>query len=183
VEAGNYSTPLLASSWLGVDLSAIAGALLALLVASLVVVRWPVAGWRPRAALAATVSTFGRLFGDPHAAVAAALGLTMAASPLAWVHYYVLLLIPSLWLLGSGAVSPAVPVLAALGVVMSGGILGLALWGLGWPGAMPATIALSWLPLWAALLIDLRWSDGAAAVAGQAVPDARPRRPRRGPPR
>ena len=95
--------------------------------------------------------------------------MTAAASPLYWVHYYVLLLIPSLWLL-TFAASRLVPTLAATGVLMSGGMVGMLLWACGWPGAMPASIALSWVPLWGALLISLRTSDAAtprmAPIAG-----------------
>jgi hypothetical protein len=175
VENGNYSTPLLASSWLGVDLAVVAAVLACVLVGSLVVCR--VGALAPRPAWRAARAALGRLLGDPHHAVGAAILLTLATSPLAWVHYYMLVLIPSLWLLGAASTSSAVPILAAASVAMSAGVAGMLLWALGWPGAMPATIALSWLPLWAALLIKLRAPDvDTPVVATSAAPKPSRRR-------
>lgn len=179
---GNYSTPLLLSSWLGGDVMVISFVLIVLFGVSLVVALRG-HGRRPpgrAGALGAVGAACKRLFDDPRPAFAIGILLTAAASPLFWAHYYVLLLIPSLWLLN--AASPrAVPLLAAASVVMSAGMAGMLLWAMGRPDAMPATIILSWVPLWAALLIGLRRSDPdlPAVATGDAGRAARPRRRRK----
>ena len=124
-----------------------------LLVASLAVILRT----GPRSTRETALAAFKRLFRDPHAAVAVGILLTMATSPLFWLHYYVLMLVPSLWLLSAGA--RAVSLLAAASVALSAGLAGMPLWALGPPAAMPATIALSWIPLWGAFLLELRSPD------------------------
>jgi hypothetical protein len=180
VANGNYATALLISTWTGVSVTTVAGVLLVLLGVSLVVViHWRNASLTPdpgaftpppRTVRGALRAGLRRLFDDPRPPLAIGILATAAASPLYWVHYYVLLLIPSLWLLSASAWR-FVPTLAAAGVLMSGGMVGMVLWACGWPGAMPASIALSWVPLWGAALISLRSSSAAetartAAIAG-----------------
>lgn len=165
VASGNYATALLLSTWTGVNVAMVAGVLLLLLGLSLVVaVHWRNASLTPtpRTAREALSASLRRLFDDPRPPLAIGILLTAAASPLYWVHYYVLLFIPSLWLLNAPG-SRFVPTLAAASVLMSGGMVGMLLWAFGWPTAMPASIALSWVPLWGALLISLRSSDAEAA--------------------
>ena len=166
IASGNYSTPLFVSTWTGASVSVIAAVLFALLVASLVVVRRPDPLSRAaRPGLETLSATFKRIFREPHAAVAIGILITTAASPLSWLHYYLLVVIPSLWLLSAHGASRAVPLLAATSVALSAGIVGMLLWTLGWPNALPVTIALSWVPLWGALLLGLRSPDVAAADA------------------
>ena len=181
IASGNYATPLLVSTWVGGRVSVIAAVLFVLLAASLVVVRRPDPRTRgPRPALEPAHAAFRRLFHEPHAAVTLGILLTTAASPLSWLHYYVLVVIPSLWLLSSPGASRAVSPLAATSVAMSAGIVGMLLWAFGWPNAMPATIALCWVPLWAALLIELRSPDtGAVDATGGDGRASRSRRPRK----
>ena len=50
-------------------------------------------------------------------------------------------------------------VIAAVLLALSAGLAGIPLWALGRPSAMSATIALSWVPLWGALLLELRSPD------------------------
>jgi hypothetical protein len=100
--------------------------------------------------------------------------ITIATSPLCWIHYYMLVLIPAFWLLSSSSRPAAL--LAALGVLLSAGTVGLALRAAGLAEAAPVTIAASWVPLWAALLV-VPGRDG-AAPAGQAATAGGPR-PRR----
>jgi hypothetical protein len=155
VAHGNYSTAVLVSSWIGADVYAVAVTLAILLAASLLVIggREGWSGWRPgpfsRGALTG-------LFREPHVPLAVGILVTMATAPIYWLHYYVLSLIPSLWLLSASAASRYPAALAAAAVLMSSGAFGLLLWWFGWPGALPPSIALSWLPLWCALLIGLR---------------------------
>ena len=174
IASGNYSTPLFVSTWTGAGSSVIAAVLFALLVASLAVILRR----GPRSTHERAHAAFKRLFRDPHAPVAAGILLTLATSPLFWLHYYLLMLIPSLWLLSAEA--RAVSILAATSVALSAGLAGVLLWALGWPAAMPATIALSWVPLWGALLLELRSPEIRSGDAGRGnVATARARRQRK----
>ena len=134
-----------------------------------------------RAPRAIVQDTLGRLLDEPRATVAIGILLTMATAPLSWAHYYVLLLIPSLWLLNASSPSRTVPSLAAASVIMSAAIAGTLLWGLtGWAFSMVASITLSWIPLWGALLIALRSRgiDDASMPTSDAIEAPRPRRRR-----
>jgi hypothetical protein len=163
VAQGNYSTTVLLSSWVGADVYVIAGTLALLLGASLVAVAaWGRSGM-PAPPTWKTALT--RLFTDPQIPLAAGILLTMATSPIYWLHYYVVSLIPSLWLLTAGTSSRAAAPLAAAAVVMSSGTVGVLLWWLGWPAALAPSIALSWLPLWGALLITIATRAGGGAAA------------------
>ena len=102
--------------------------------------------------------------------------LSMATAPLYWLHYYVLLLIPALWLLSGPTSSAYVPGLAAGAVLMSSGIVEFVFRLLQWREAIPASIALSWLPLWGAILLHMsspRALDAASRHVGDAPPPAR----------
>jgi len=180
IASGNYATPLFVSTWTGASVSLIAAVLFVLLLASLAVIRRPDPLSRAtRPALETIPATFKRLFHEPHAAVAIGILIPTAASPLFWLHYYMLLVIPSLWLLNASGAWRAVPPLAAASLAMSAGILGMLLWALGWPNAMPATIALSWIPLWGALLLGLRSPDAPVEAPTSDGRASRPRRPRK----
>jgi hypothetical protein len=179
VPSGNYSTPILVSTWTGAGPSMISVFLFVLLVVSLVVIlRSDPDARSSRTPVETARAAVMRLFRDPHRPVALGILLTVAVSPLFWLHYYVLILIPSLWLLNAGA--KAVSLLAATSVALSTGLGGMLLWALGWPQAMPATIAFCWIPLWGALLLELR-SPGMVAhdVRTASVATPRPRRQRK----
>jgi hypothetical protein len=171
VADGNYSTPLLLSSWLGSGVWSTAFLLLVLLAVSAVtaVVSWQArAGGRTALGFIRGVVTRG--FEDPRAVVAAAVLLTIATSPLCWAHYYVLVLAPALWLLSVPSIPAAA--LAAVGVLMAAGAVAMPLWAAGWTEATAVTIAFSWVPLWAALLVVLAGGGPPPAVEVEAEPSA-----------
>jgi hypothetical protein len=91
--------------------------------------------------------------------LAIGLVLTMAGSPLYWFHYYLLSLIPALWLLSAPASAKYLAGLAAAAVVMSSGMLAPLFWWLQQLDALPPSIALSWLPLWCAILLRITSPD------------------------
>jgi hypothetical protein len=158
VTTGNYSTALLLSSRLGLDVYTVSTVLMAMLGASLLAAL----AWSHDASAAAgspadpvAVGALRRIVGDPQMALAIGIVLTMASSPLYWFHYYLLSLIPALWLLSAPASAKYLAGLAAAAVVMSSGMLApLFLW-LQRPDALPHSIALSWLPLWCAILLRI----------------------------
>ena len=164
---GNFSTALLVSSGLGLDIYAVSAGLMALLGASLLgAVIWSRATQAPVGA--ATLAGLRRVAGDPQMALAIGIVLTMAGSPLYWLHYYVLMLIPILWLLGAPVSATYVAALAAVAMVTSSGMLALLVGWLGWPAAQPASIALSWLPLWCAILLRIASPDAEGVTARDA---------------
>ncbi len=174
VTQGNYATAVLLSSWLGVDVY-VAGVMLAVLLGvSLIVaiVRGSGPNWSPAALGRNALSS---VFEDPRVALTIGVLVTVAASPVYWLHYYVASLIPSLWFLNASRFSRSRGTLAAVAVVMSSGLLGVLLWALRWPDAVPSTIALSWLPLWCALLVGLHTPESgdrrdAATAADKPTP-------------
>jgi hypothetical protein len=154
VADGNYSTVALLSASVGASVSIMAFIVMALVVGSLVVVASKATdaagtriGWRAAVA---------RIGGEPELAVCVGVALTLAISPLLWIHYYIITLVPALWLLVARPTSPWVERLAAVCIVLTSGLPGLLLGWSGWDAAMPVMTAVSWLPLWIATLIAVR---------------------------
>ena len=154
VADGNYSTAAMLSTNVGASASAWAIGIMALLAGSLAVVTASARdvagkriGWRAAAARAGD---------EPELAMCVGIALTLAASPLLWIHYYIVALIPCLWLLVARPAAPWVARLAAVCVVLTSGVPGLVLGWSGWDDAMPVTTAMSWIPLWIATLIAVR---------------------------
>lgn len=153
---GNYSTPLLLSSLLHGAVWTTAALTAAVLVVSLVAVtaaRRPANEHEHPAGAPAWV--LARLFEDPHLAIAIGISATIALSPLFWYHYYLLALIPGLWLLNAGAEHGPLSLLGLAALVLSTGLPNVLLLPLGWTGAVAAGAASSWLPLWGGILLWL----------------------------
>jgi hypothetical protein len=150
---GNYSTVAMLSAGVGASVFGTAFVIMALLVGSLAVAATTARnaageriGWR--AALA-------RVGDEPELAACVGVTLTLAASPLLWIHYYIIALVPCVWLLVARPAAPWVARLAAACIVLTSGVPGLLLGWVGWETAMPVTTALSWLPLWIATLMAI----------------------------
>src|SRR5262249_22241154 len=99
-----------------------------------------------------------RLGEEPALAVSLGVALTLAVSPLLWIHYYIIALVPCLWLLMARPATPWVARLAPACIVLTWGLPGCVLGWSGWDAAMPVTTAASWLPLWPATLMAVRES-------------------------
>jgi hypothetical protein len=158
---GNYSTTRLLSLWLNLDIFVVAALLAGAAIISM------------RAVMAASVnadagpraSGLARVLGDPHVAMAIGVTATTALSPLYWYHYYLIVLIPGLWLLNASPARgyPALWGLAAL--VLSSGLLNVLFIPLGWTGAVAVGAALSWVPLWVGTLLRI-YSPGLPVGSG-----------------
>jgi hypothetical protein len=136
VAAGNTSTPRLLDELLGLPVLVSAALVATLLAASL--------AWVPRGA-----------WRDPRLGVGLGIVLALAAAPLVWFHYFVLALVPGLWLVGSPQAGLLPRVLAGAALAIAAGpYLPLV------PrAALPALYvvwSLLWIPLWSALLVRAR---------------------------
>ena len=179
---GNYSTAVLVSRWLGADVWAIAGIIAALLLISLVAAlawsaRWEGSAW------AGLRRAAQRLFGDPALAMAIGVTATIALPHLVWYHYYLIALIPSLWLLGAPSGSRYLAVLGFAAIALGSGLPHVFLVPLGFPELAALGAALSWIPLWAGILVHL-YTAGSSAPEASAMkaPTPAPERPAHGEP-
>lgn len=175
---GNYSTAVLISRWLKVDLWTVAAVIAALLGISLIV------------AVAVSVMSAGRawtmvraaarrVFGDAQLAMAMGITLTVALPHLVWYHYYLIALIPGLWLLSASSGSRYLPLCGLASLVLGSGLLNVLFLPLGWTAAVSGAAALSWVPLWAGILLRLQSPGVPETEAGAAAsPPAEPERRR-----
>lgn len=148
VEQGNFSFMLLASDRLGVRYVPLAAGLGTLLLTSLLLVATP--GRRPEGT-GQSVAIW-----DPHLLVSLGVLATFALSPLAWVHYYMLLLIPALWLGSLSAQSMVIAFLGLTALAMSSGAADYFLLPFQRDTLIPWLRALSWLPAWIGILLVIR---------------------------
>ncbi|MCC6407727.1 MAG: hypothetical protein IT453_11210 [Planctomycetes bacterium] len=94
---------------------------------------------------------------QPELLMTSALLFTLAASPLVWFHYCVLALLPVAWCLRPGAHSAFRQVCGSASLVAYGCLLAPFLKSAGYELAAygPYVAALAWLPMWAAVLVEL----------------------------
>jgi hypothetical protein len=155
---GNYSGSRMFATWLGLDVWLVIAAITGILGLSalLVVIRLRIQS--VGAAAAAVRVVLARVLGDLHVAMAIGVVAAIALPPLAWYHYYVIALIPGLWLLtGPPAPGSLYAALCGLaGLALGLGLLNVLFIPLGWAEAVSFTAALSWIPLWAGVLLRLR---------------------------
>jgi hypothetical protein len=92
------------------------------------------------------------LLDDAFLCTALAVTVTLALSPLVWVHYYVLALIPSFWLISNARPWSFVELMGVLSIVISSGeLLVLS----GYVDLAPYVIACGWVPAWFGLCYAL----------------------------
>jgi len=143
---GNYSTPALLDGVLGIGLRAATLGTGALLLLSALAVYF-----RTRPTERPGVGTaVRRALRDPWYAVSAGVVITLATAKLAWSHYFVLSLLPALWLLWSPARTGAI--LAATSLFLTSAVLPAILIPLGGRSFIAYTVAASWVPLWIGVL-------------------------------
>ncbi len=172
---GNYSTSVLLGSWLNLSAWMAASLIAAVLAMSTLVVvgRSVLADASTRAAAVRRV--LARVLGDPRLAMAIGVTLTIALPQLVWFHYYVIALIPSLWLLNVQSTRPWLRWWGLAALVLSAGLpTGLFLL-VGWNTLAHVCAALSWLAVWSGILVRLSESDVTPAPSeGKHRPERRP---------
>jgi hypothetical protein len=167
---GNYASSRLLSSWLHLDVWLVVALTSAVLALSLIaVVAWAANGsGRDRARL--VMSALGRAFDDPRLAAAIGVTICIALPPLFWYHYYVIAIIPGLWLLNSGAGPSSLALWGFAALALSSGVLNVLFLPLGWTAAVQASAALSWIPLWGGILHRLHSSERVPVAAAPVPP-------------
>jgi hypothetical protein len=138
IQQGNHSTPLLLSEAFGIDVDVAGSGVLLLLLCSAAIALW-------RAPRGAT-----RFLADPMRVAAIGIVATLALSRLAWAHYFVLSLLPALWLFWSPRRGGAW--LAVASLAMTSTILGAVVELSGWSPILRYSLAASWVPLWFGIL-------------------------------
>jgi hypothetical protein len=188
---GNYSTTKILGAWLHIHVGTAVRLVAAALAISLIAVVVAAVRADPRARAAPVRSALDKVLGDPHLAMAIGVSATIALPPLFWYHYYVIALIPGLWLLSLSSRSRALPLLGLVSLALSQGLLNVVFIPLGWTGAVIVAAALAWVPLWAGSLLcvygvgppvtDQVRVGPAMEARGDRQPEAGPalRRPRR----
>ncbi len=143
---GNYAAAMLVARRLGIDALSASLGLAGLLAGSGLIglLARPVSGPAIRARWDA-VRTALR---DPHLCLAVGVCATLAVAPLLWLHYYLISLIPALWLLLGRLRWPYAAPLGALAIALSSGTISNLFLFVGWEEWIPASYAISWLPLW-----------------------------------
>jgi hypothetical protein len=179
---GNYASSRLLSSWLHLDVWLIVALTSAVLALSLIAaVAWTAHG-NARDRARRVVDTLGRTLDDPRLAAAIGVTICIALPPLFWYHYYVIALIPGLWLLNASAGPSALAFWGFAALALSSGLLNVLFLPLGWSDAVQASAALSWIPLWGGILHRLHSPEpmpvAAAPMPSTAAADAP--RPARG---
>lgn len=139
--AGNTSTPRLLEEALGIPVL-VSGALLAVVL------------------LASALALPRRAWRDPALASGAGVVLVLAAAPLVWFHYFVLALLPGLWLAGSARGGPLPRILAGAALLVYAGFYLPVVPRSLLPG-LYALWSLTWIPLAVAL-----WLRGRASAPG-----------------
>jgi hypothetical protein len=168
---GNYSTPLLLARWIHADVWTVSGGIAAVLSVSLIVVM--AVSMRTGRASAMLRRALEGVFGDARLAMAIGITLTIALPPLFWYHYNVIALIPGLWLLNASSGSRYLRFCGLAALVLSSGLLNTLFLPLGWNGAAEVSAALSWIPLWAGILLRLASTGAQEPGTASAPPWAR----------
>jgi hypothetical protein len=152
ISLGNYATVVLASQALGIRvLSAIVVVAAMLFILGLGALMMAISP--DELGLKGMWRAVVRSLRDPHLSAAVGVTATLALAPLVWLHYYVISLLPALWLLTAPHHRSHVNVLGGLSIVLTSGVASALLNNLfGWAALSLLIIAIGWVPLWAGVL-------------------------------
>jgi hypothetical protein len=165
---GNYSTTKMLAGWFHVPVGTAVRLVAIALAVSLIATVVAAVRADARARAAPVRSGLARILGEPHVAMAIGVTVTIALPPLFWYHYYVIALIPGLWLLNASSGTRYLPFLGLASLVLSQGLLNVLFIPLGWTDAAAAGAALTWMPLWAGSLLCVYGLGGRATEPGPA---------------
>lgn len=141
IAAGNFSTANLISKSCGIPINYVVTALALLLILSIILAIINTSN------IKTTVCT---VLSNTYLTASMAIIATLALSPLVWFHYYMLTLLPALWMINISSGLNIFRILGILSLLLSSGIIDQI------PGIsayLPYIFASSWVPLWIASLI------------------------------
>ena len=158
----NFSTPLLISHHYNLDIYAAVAVLAAFLAISLGSAIL-ISAFKRGLAVGDSLNVMLDLFRDTGLTVSIAMTVTIALSPLVWVHYYTLLLLPALWVINPNRYCRRANWFSLIAIAYSGGIILQLLSSLRItlsPELHATSFILGWVFVWARiLLIVLNLSD------------------------
>ncbi len=134
-EKGNLSTPLFLSDVLHLPVGICIALIATLLIFSFVLKAKGTISWK---------NQIRSRLADPYFALASGIVVILGLSPLAWLHYFLLLLVPALVFFHPCHRGTAAPKLAILSILMSTPRI----------NTFPYIVMVSWIPLWAAALLS-----------------------------
>jgi len=95
---------------------------------------------------------------DPFLCAAIGITATLALMPLVWYHYFIMSLIPAIWMLTASNRSNLIAGLGGLSMILTSELPGNLIINLfGWSSLLPYIIAMGWVPLWAGILGTIVW--------------------------
>jgi hypothetical protein len=163
IPQGNYALVLLGAKDLGVGVGGATALLAVALLASWLAALRLAVSPGPRK-IAAWGRAAARSLGDPYLSAALGVTLTLALAPLVWLHYYVLSLLPALWLLWGRQQWRLAWAAAGLALLLTSGVVShvlMSFWG--GDGWVPYSYALGWVPLWIGVLAAVAFNQKAPA--------------------
>jgi Glycosyltransferase family 87 len=90
-------------------------------------------------------NTSVELLKDPFLTVSLGITITLAISPLVWWHYYIISLVPALWLIIVSKKWNDIGLLGMLSIILTSGYIPIVF---GWHNFEPYPVAFGWIPLW-----------------------------------
>jgi len=154
IEEGNFSTPLLLSKILDIKTEycfLLTGFFLVLTLATAVCIRIPS---RKENIIKRFLTGTSFIFQYPMLCISIGLIITMALSPLIWMHYFVILLLPAIWMIADKSNWKYAGISAVISMVLASGILFrvVKLHWENWYSLVPYVFGLAWVPLWVGIL-------------------------------
>ena len=155
ISSGNFSTPLMLSKQFNLGSGYCLAIMCAFIILSLILALTIPFNNNTKEMIERFRKKVSCILQSPFLCLSIALTITLAISPLVWIHYLVVLLLPALWMILDKKFGETVGILASISVVMASGILLriLTLHSNIWLSKAPYMFGLAWIPLWIGILI------------------------------
>ncbi len=150
ISHGNYSTVVIVSSFLNVSVTFTMISIALIMSAIAVCVLFRTLNTRD-SVLVGLSKSITKLLGDPFLCASIGVTLTLAISPLVWFHYYMILLLPALWLCLYSK-RWTIIVCAIISIWLTSGVFPKPLIT---DNIVPYLIAFGWIPVWGCILIKI----------------------------
>ena len=148
VRYANYASPIVLHHFTGLGIrNSTIFILLIFLVPTVLVLGKKISHWQ---------CVLKSIIGNLHLVSAIAITFTAAIAPLMWSHYYLILIIPCLWIVNRQD-NRYLNVLGAMALLLCSGAFDQYFKIIGWEKIfIPIANSCSWLPIWFATLLDIR---------------------------